>query len=119
MNDWAKMTKEAKKYKEMYPAGTRVVLNSMNDPWAPVTPGTRGTVDHVEDIGTIHMRWDNGRTLGLVPGEDSFRKLTAKELEEEKKASLDDVIKSAETKCAENQVKSTEMSRDESEMERR
>ena len=23
-------------------------------------------------IGQIHMKWDNGRTLALVPGEDSF-----------------------------------------------
>ena len=76
----------------MYPAGTRIVLNAMNDPWAPVDMGTRGTVDHVDDIGQIHMCWDNGRTLPLVPGEDSFRKLNEKELEEEKKAALDDVI---------------------------
>ena len=32
----------------------------------------RGEVDFVDDIGTIHMRWDNGRALGIVPGEDSF-----------------------------------------------
>ena len=29
------------------------------------------------------MKWDNGRTLSLVPGEDSFRKLTDEELAEE------------------------------------
>ena len=34
--------------------------------------GTEGTVDMVDDIGQIHMKWDNGRTLALVPGEDSF-----------------------------------------------
>lgn len=31
------------------------------------------TVDSVDDVGTLHMRWDNGRTLGIVPGEDQFR----------------------------------------------
>ena len=33
----------------------------------------------------LHMRWDNGRTLAVVPGEDSFRKLTEEELAEEQK----------------------------------
>lgn len=65
-----------------YPPGTRLELISMDDPQA-IPPGSRGTVDHVDDMGTIHMRWDSGRSLGIVPGEDSFRKLTTEELEAE------------------------------------
>ena len=38
------------------------------------------------------MQWDNGRTLALVPGEDSFRKLTAKELAEEQGQLLDEEV---------------------------
>lgn len=30
-----------------------------------------------------HMRWDNGRSLSLVPEADDFRKLTKQELREE------------------------------------
>jgi len=41
----------------------------MNDTQG-VEEGTKGTVTHVDDIGTIHMKWDNGRGLGLIPGED-------------------------------------------------
>ena len=26
----------------------------------------------VDDVGTVHVRWDNGSTLGLVPGEDRW-----------------------------------------------
>ena len=64
--------------KEQYPPGTRIRLNSTVDPYAPVAPGTEGEVDFVDDIGTIHMRWDNGRALGIVPGEDSFTVLSPK-----------------------------------------
>ena len=42
----------------------------------------------LEDIGQLHMKWDNGRTLALVPGEDSFRKLTDAELREEQSESI-------------------------------
>lgn len=83
MNEWERLRRQAQHYKEAYPPGTRVMLLSMEDPWAPVPSGTRGTVEVVDDIGQLHMKWDNGRTLALVPGEDSFRKLTDAELHEE------------------------------------
>ena len=64
--------------KEQYPPGTRIRLNTMEDPYAPIAPGTEGEVDFVDDIGTIHMKWDNGRSLALIPGEDSFTVLPPK-----------------------------------------
>ena len=64
--------------KEQYPPGTRIRLNSMEDPYVPIAPGTEGVVDFVDDIGTIHMKWNNGRSLGIVPGEDSFSVLPPK-----------------------------------------
>ena len=66
-----------------YPPGTRIVLNSMNDPYAPVEPGTRGTVRYVDDAGQIGVAWDNGRSLSLIPGVDSFRKLNQQEIAQE------------------------------------
>ena len=75
MNDWTRLSREAQKYKDMYPKGTRIELIEMNDDLCPVLSGTKGTVECVDDVGQIHMRWDNGRTLALVPGEDSFRKI--------------------------------------------
>lgn len=57
---------------EQFPPGTRIRLIEMKDPYAPVPPGTEGVVTAVDDIGTLHMQWDNGRTLGVVPSEDSF-----------------------------------------------
>lgn len=64
--------------KEQYPPGTRIRLNSMDDPYAPILPGTEGEVDYVDDEGQIFMKWDNGRTLPLAPGEDSFTVLPPK-----------------------------------------
>lgn len=66
-----------------YPPGTRIVLNNMNDPYAPVPSGTRGTVRYVDDAAQIGVAWDNGRSLSLIPGVDSFRKLTQQEIAQE------------------------------------
>lgn len=60
--------------REKYPAGTRIELVSMNDRQAP-SPGTRGTVQGVDDAGDLLVRWDNGSDLKIIIGEDSFRKL--------------------------------------------
>ena len=70
--------------KKMYPPGTRIQLIGMDDPYAPVPSGTKGTVTLVDDAGTVHMKWDNGRTLGLIPNVDDFCKLTDSETEVEK-----------------------------------
>ena len=83
MNEWERARRQAQRYKEQYPPGTRLMLLSMEDPYAPVESGTRGTVKTVDDMGQIHMLWDNGRTLALVPGKDSFRTLTESELAQE------------------------------------
>lgn len=90
MNDWERQHRQAQQHKEAYPPGTRLMLLSMNDPHHPVESGTRGTVEHVDDMGTIHMRWDNGRGLGLVPGEDEFRRLTQEEIDEELREQAED-----------------------------
>ena len=61
-----------KMYKEMYPVGARIRLISMGDDPRPIEPGTKGTVRVVDDMGTVHCDFDNGRRLGLILGEDSF-----------------------------------------------
>ena len=58
-----------------YPAGTRVELISMDDPYSKLKPGDQGKVAFVDDIGTIHIHWDCGSGLGVVPGVDVIRKL--------------------------------------------
>lgn len=61
--------------KDRYPPGTRIMLDHMGDDPHPIPPGTKGTVRVVDDAGTVHCNFDNGRSLGLVPGEDSFHKI--------------------------------------------
>lgn len=83
MNEYERQRRIAESTKKLYPPGTRIELINMKDPYAPVTAGTRGTVKFVDSMETIFPEWDNGRSLGVVPGEDSFRKLTQEEIEAE------------------------------------
>lgn len=66
------MNKGLKKFLvKMYPKGTRVKLISMNDVQAP-KEGTLGTVLGVDDMCSVLVNWDNGSSLSLIYGEDSF-----------------------------------------------
>ena len=57
-----------------FPAGTRVELIHMDDPYnRKLVPGCKGTVLCVDDMGTIHVSWDIGSSLGVVYGEASCR----------------------------------------------
>lgn len=61
--------------RKTYPRGTRVELVRMNDPYTTLKPGDKGTVDFIDDTGTIFCSWDSGSTLGIVYGEDVVKKL--------------------------------------------
>ena len=76
-----------KQLKEQYPPGTRIELVSMLDPQA-LPSGSTGTVWKVDDIGTLQMKWDNGRSLGIVPEEDVFRVLFRPEPEAAEEADM-------------------------------
>jgi hypothetical protein len=52
--------------------GKRVELISMNDDPNPIESGTQGTIYHVGG-GVINVKWDNGRSLGLIVGEDEYK----------------------------------------------
>lgn len=59
----------------MYPKGARVELIEMDDPYRDMPPGLRGTVMAVDDIGTVHIRWDNGSSLGAAYGVDRIQRI--------------------------------------------
>ena len=75
----------ADKLRERYPIGTRVKLLHMgNDDPDPIPPGTKGTIDWIDDASHVNIQFDNGRNLGMVYGVDHFRALSQREVLEEK-----------------------------------
>ncbi len=60
--------------KEYYKPGMKLRLIEMKDDH-PVKPGTVGTVQGVDDIGNILMKWSNGSTLSLIPKVDKFEEI--------------------------------------------
>lgn len=58
--------------KDKYPTGTKIKCIYMQDSTHPVPFGTVGTVNYVDDANQIHVNWENGSSLALIPGIDEF-----------------------------------------------
>lgn len=71
MNEFSRLANVAKVNKTRYPIGTKIKLIYMEDNYA-VPSGTIGTVTCVDDIGQIHMKWENGSSLALNTNIDRF-----------------------------------------------
>lgn len=65
-------------HRQRFKPGCRVELVSMNDPCTSLKPGDGGRVEFIDDIGTAHIRWDNGSTLGAAYGEDVIKLVPSK-----------------------------------------
>lgn len=52
--------------------GRRIEFAATTDPYSQMRPGLRGTIVAVDAVGTLHVEWDDGSQLGMVPGEDEF-----------------------------------------------
>lgn len=78
--------------RERFPEGTRICLDSMGNDPNPIPSGTKGTVQFVDDIGTVFCKFDNGRSLGVIPGEDGFHtieeEVQTEELSEESEMNM-------------------------------
>lgn len=72
---------EVERIKKEYPIGTVLEMCSMQDSYNQIPIGTHGEVVNVDDIGTLHMNWSNGSTLGVIVGEDRFKVISRPELE--------------------------------------
>jgi hypothetical protein len=61
--------------KAQYLPGCRVELVEMDDAYTTLEPGDRGTVDFVDDTGSVFVKWDSGSRLAAVYGADRIKKL--------------------------------------------
>ena len=64
---------KVERVRAQYPVGTRIELRRMCNEEPGMYPGLCGTVTGVDDQPALLMKWDNGSSLSLFPGEDSFR----------------------------------------------
>lgn len=51
--------------------GKRIRLIHMDDKYAP-PDGSLGKIIHVDDMGQIHVVWENGSSLAVIPGVDEY-----------------------------------------------
>jgi Domain of unknown function (DUF4314) len=47
-------------------AGRRIRLIACNDTHTKLPSGSEGTVDMVDDMGTLHVNWDDGDRLSIT-----------------------------------------------------
>ena len=65
-----------KMLRTQFPEGTRLKLEKeLLDPYTRIPAGECCTVRYVDDIGTIHVTWDCGSSLGLLADVNSFCKV--------------------------------------------
>jgi hypothetical protein len=73
MIDIESRIKAQRAYCERYDLlGKKVKLVSTTDPYTLLKPGETGIINYIDDYGTIHVCWENGSRLGLIPGEDKW-----------------------------------------------
>ena len=57
--------------RNQYPVGAKICIDKMED-YRPIENNVIGTVKFVDDLGTIHCVFEDGRVLGVVVGQDQF-----------------------------------------------
>lgn len=72
-------TQENLEYKEIYNQGDTVILEEMVGENLPY--GLKGTIRKVDDIGQIHINWENGSSLAIEPKIDKFEIIPKQEKE--------------------------------------
>ena len=63
---------EIREIKKRFKPGVRVTMDHMCITPTPIPDGTKGTVKYVDDAGTIHCLFDNGKSYGMSLYSDCF-----------------------------------------------
>ena len=65
----------------MAKVGMRIRMIEMgdDDDANPVDEGLEGTIHLIDDIGTLHVKWDDGRYIGVIPNLDVYQLLPSEE----------------------------------------
>ena len=73
----------AKKIRELYPVGSKIVLDELNDTLREkdFPRDISGIVQNIDDQGQISCIFENGSRFNLIPGTDKFHIDTANEAE--------------------------------------
>ena len=61
--------------RKQYPAGCRIVLDEMDDPYTKIPVGAQATCTGVDDAGNIMCAWDMGSSLSVTYGADRCHKI--------------------------------------------
>lgn len=68
---------QVKLFKSKFKEGARIkLIRAGFDETLPIPNGMTGTIRKVDNIGTVHVDWDNGVTLGLLPLCDEYKIIT-------------------------------------------
>lgn len=101
--------KKVEMLRQRYPEGTRICLDHMED-LCPVESGTCGTVQFVDDAGTLHCKFDDGRMLGVITDVDKFHKIDQEQTQTgeqaEENALNDDITETEDNEESEEMVMS-------------
>ena len=58
--------------------GMRIRMLHMDDQHG-VDEGMEGTIVRIDDLGTLHVHWDDGSQLGVIPELDKYELLPAED----------------------------------------
>lgn len=84
-------SEQIERLRSLYPKGTVICCDGMYDDPRPIPRGTIGEVLGVDDAGQIMVKWNNGSSLSLVPGVDSYHIVQPTEdMEQEEEPEIED-----------------------------